>query len=245
MSLKGFLLDITKDFTKQIVKDKITTLISKSENNKDEVNTDISLGVDESEEKYFHDYSIPISSEILDTYDFDSVPEPNIINKDADKTILLVDDIPYTKMLFAFDFKTIDTIYNKNVHTDFKIVECFGKKAGWMAYKYCVLNGNKVDFALIDITLGNVIKYKESMIEVDGIDIACNITNHFPDMKFLLFTSHSLNTKSMVVNKYNTKLKNGLNVYLEDRYLNKNSNRYEHIYNFLYSNSNTEDQHGN
>lgn len=229
MSIKNLVINMAKDLTKDIIKEKLTKL-----SNKDVENTEEPIELEEVDDSKNFDSNFPLSFDIISTYDFDKVPSPNILNPEGKKTILLVDDIPYTKLLFKSDFKNIDTLYDKKINEDYKIIECFGNKAGWIALKYALIEENTVNFGIFDITLGHVLKYNERAFEIDGIDIACNIYNKFPTMKFLLFTAHSLNKKSSVISKYENKIINGLNIRLEDVYLNKNSNRINKLYNLLY-----------
>lgn len=230
MSIKNTLLSLAKDVTKDLIKDKLNKITTNDEK-KDDKQEDIKENV---EEEILCKPDYPICEEMLNSYDFSALPKPQITNPDAEKTFLMVDDIPYTKLLFKQDFKTILPLHGKDIENDFKIVECFGNKAGWMAYKYAVLDNNKIDYGMFDITLGHVLKYNERIMDIDGIDIAYHIKNKFESMKFLLFTAHSLNKDSAIINRYITKLKNALNINLQDVYLNKNSDRYETIYKLLY-----------
>lgn len=230
MSIKNFILSTAKDVTKMFIKDKLNNITSSKSNN--EENTIEQEQEPVEEDIYKVDYPVP--AELLNTYDFNNLPKVDITNPEGKKTFLMVDDIPYTKLLFQQDFRTIETLYNKSIVDDFKIVECFGNKAGWQAYKYAILDGNPVDYAMFDITLGHVLKHKDDVLDIDGIDIAYNIVNKYPELKFLLFTAHSLNRESVIINKYITKFENGLGKNVEDNYLNKNSTRYDIIYNLLY-----------
>ena len=49
----------------------------------------------------------PLTRDILETYDYTNIPNPVIVGNQDGKTILLMDDIPYTDILFKLDFKNI------------------------------------------------------------------------------------------------------------------------------------------
>lgn len=170
--------------------------------------------------------------ELLDTLEISQYGKPNIVS-DVDKpTLLLLDDLEITKMLYQTDIAEIKHVYNKVLEEDFKIVECIYPTAGPVAYDY--IKNNKVDFAIFDITLGHILNINDRLVELDGIDMAYALLKHNPNAKFLLCTAHTVNNNH-IINTYKEKIKRVLNIDFEDVYLNKNSDRFKHIYNLLYS----------
>ena len=163
----------------------------------------------------------------------DVIPEPVIINGDKEKTIIIVDDIEYTDVLYTNDIEKIKDKYNINVHDDYKIVLAVGYYAGYIAYKY--LQNNKVDVAILDITLGHQLHVIDTwFMELDGIDIAYFLKVKNPDIKFILCTAHSLNMNSTTIITYNKKCIRHFGHPLEYFYINKNSDRVDTLKELLY-----------
>lgn len=175
----------------------------------------------------------PLTRDILETYDYTNIPNPVIVGNQDGKTILLMDDISYTDLLFKLDFKNIKSQYNLDIMETYKVVKCFGRDAGFMAFKYAVLDNNHVDYGVFDLTIGHTVKYENTILNVDGIDICFNIKNNNPGLKYALCTAHSLNKNSPTILKFTDKLKNGLNDNLVDVYMNKNSDRLHRLIQLL------------
>lgn len=163
----------------------------------------------------------------------DIIPEPTIINPDKSKTLIIVDDIEYTDVLYTNDIEKIKDKYNIDVNNDYKIVLAVGYYAGYIAYKY--MQNNKVDCAILDITLGHQLHVIDTwFMEMDGIDIAYFLKQTNPDIKFMLCTAHSLNMNSTTISTYNNKCLRHFEHPLEYFYVNKNSDRVEVIKELLY-----------
>lgn len=175
----------------------------------------------------------PLTRDILETYDYTNIPNPVIVGNQDGKTILLMDDISYTDLLFKLDFKNIKSQYNLDIMETYKVVKCFGRDAGFMAFKYAVLDNNRIDYGIFDLTIGHTVKYENTILNVDGIDICFNIKNNNPGLKYVLCTAHSLNKNSPTILKFTDKLKNGLNDKLVDVYMNKNSDRLHRLIQLL------------
>lgn len=192
----------------------------------------------EKEEKiknYVYDKSNPVTEDMLKAQDYSNVPKPVIINPDGIVTILILDDVPYTDLLYQSDFKDIERIYGINIEQTCKIVKCLGDQAGYMAYKYAVLENNKIDIGILDITLGHRIKImNEWYMEFDGIDVAIQLKKHNPYFEFVLSTAHTTNLENYSIKNYNDKCIKNLGHDLNKVYLNKNSTRYEKLYDFFY-----------
>lgn len=197
--------------------------------------------------KFVYDKSLSFTPEMYENIDWNSVPDPVIVNPGQDKVIMLVDDIEYTDLLYDTDFDNIKKEYKLDIKQKFTIVKCFGKDAGFIAYKYIVINKNKVDFAYIDITLGHKIKVFGSWFkEFDGIDLAIAMSEKHADIKFNFCTAHTLNTNNTTIADYDKKVKKYFNnKALEHFYLAKNSNRTALIYNQLKQLAAVGEQHDN
>lgn len=177
-----------------------------------------------------------ITKELMDEYDYSNIPEPEILNPDGKITAIVVDDVAFTDIMYRHDLKKMVEQYGVEPYKDFKMVKFLGDYAGFQAYKYVVLEGNKVDLGVLDITLGHTFCVKDRMcVEVDGIDIAYHLKQACPDFKFLLCTAHTLNLNNSTIERYATKLKDSLGINIQSVYLNKNSYRVDKFYHLLYN----------
>ncbi|MGE3593804.1 MAG: hypothetical protein AB7G52_15100 [Arcobacter sp.] len=173
--------------------------------------------------------------EIMESMDYSTYKDPVIINKDNDKTLLILDDINVSMALYESDFNRIKRTYSKDIKNDFKVVNVIGTTAGFMAHKYIVVNNNKIDYAILDITLGYIVKLNNGeYLEFDGIDIAIDILKSNQGAKFLFSTAHTLNRRNPTMEYYFSKFETATGLNIEDYYLNKNTDRAEKIYHMLY-----------
>lgn len=173
----------------------------------------------------------------LMNYDYNSLEEPVILNPEGKKTLLVVDDIVVTELLYRADLHKMESQYDVKPYEDFKIVKCLGKDAGFIAFKY--LSKNPIDYGIIDITLEQQIRDNNIYIaDLDGIDIVSYIKEVNPNFKYVLCTAHSLNKNNNLVDTYNKKIQKNLKTKLENIYINKNTNRVDRLYNLLYGDKN-------
>lgn len=175
---------------------------------------------------------------IIDSIDYDEYEEPEIINHDGEKTLFILDDIPDSLTLYRIDFSNIKRRFKKNVDKDFKIVKCVGATAGFKAHKFINVEHNKIDYAILDITLGYIKKLNNGeYLEFDGVDIAIDILEDNPDAKILFSTAHTLNKRNPTMKYYFEKFENNTGKKIEDHYLHKNSERVTPIKGLLYGGS--------
>lgn len=168
--------------------------------------------------------------------DFSEYPDPEIIDNGADKTLLILDDMSNIKLLYNLDFKKIKDNFNKDVLKDFNIVYCLGNQAGFTAHKFILNTDTKIDYAILDITLGYGVKLiSGEYIEFDGVDVFRELYIKNKDLNYIFCTAHSLNRKNPTVNSFFTKYEDIVKKNIKDNYVNKNSDRYLHIKNLLYS----------
>lgn len=140
----------------------------------------------------------------------DSMPlaEPFIHNEYGDKTLLIVNDIPSVLKLLELDFQKLNTIYHKDIFSNYKIVICSGKYSNLIAYKY--ISDNKIDIAFVDIILSDsIIKIKDNYIEFNGLNLSEEIVKYSPHAEVNILTSEPL-TNSMGLVKGYTSLLNRL-----------------------------------
>lgn len=140
----------------------------------------------------------------------------------GEKNILVMDDIPETSLLTTILFKDINKITEQDIYKDYTIHYAFGPHAAVKAIK--TINNNKIDVALLDITLGEMVTLPDgSKIEIDGVDIALYILDKYPTAKVLFLSAHSLNMKNPLMKYYYNKFISNTNLNIEDFYVNKAS----------------------
>ena len=168
----------------------------------------------------------------LDNLDLSVFKEPTIYGI-GDKKLLLLDDVGMMYNLYKITFGKINRLYNVNIENNFSIVSSIGKLSGYMAYKY-ILN-NKIDYALLDITLGDLVRDKlNNSVEIDGIDIAIKLLEVNPDIKFKFISAHTLNKRNYTMVNYFNKFESVTNLDISKYYIYKNGDMCKDIYNFLY-----------
>lgn len=188
------------------------------------------------EQKEYHDEKYIISDNFkkledeLSKLDYASYlkkgSELTIQGDNLARSILLLDDQSLVKLLYESDFDDLKRLHNIDVYNQYQVVNAFGPHAGYLAYKHVKLDNKKIDYALLDITLGEVVKLPSgNLIELDGIDLAELILSHNSNAKVLFCTAHTLNNTNSIVKKYKEKVKSLLSKDLEELYMNKNGDR--------------------
>lgn len=184
----------------------------------------------------------------IEDIDFEQFRMPSIKgNKESKKSILLLDDLPFVINLYENNFKKIKRNYNVDVFADFKLVYATESDCGGKILKYIYLDeiNNKIDYAILDITLGYICRTKNRKpIEIDGIDIALILLDKNPNLQFKFISAHTLNKHNKTMQMYFDKFEKNTNLNIEDYYINKNEDQITPIYELLYSNSkrSTDDQ---
>ena len=167
--------------------------------------------------------------------DYDRYPDPEIIDNGKEETILFLDDIPNMWYLYNTDMDRIKSEHGRDIRKEFNIIKCLGEKAGFTAHKFIFKDYKKVDYAILDITLGFGVKLTNSeYVEYDGIDVLLELYKRNPDMKFIFCTAHTLNKKNPTVGYFFKKFESATGLKFEDHYVNKNSDRYKDIFKLLY-----------
>lgn len=179
--------------------------------------------------------SLP-SEILLNEMDFSSYGNPIVSNPDNPTSILIVDDYDLTNVLFSNDFKAMDAEFNHNPENDFKIYRCLNKDAGYQAWNLIAKHKTKIDYALLDLTLGLVVKLPNGdFVDIDGVELACKILEVNPDAKILFVSAHTNNKENYILKKYSSKLSN-CKLDLYSNYCHKASpDRYKIIHDFLYN----------
>lgn len=166
----------------------------------------------------------------LSRYKDEEYLNPYDVNK---KTIILVDDLPATKVLYEIAFNEIKRIHKVDVTKDYNIVFFFGKNVGFSVIKFLNKDIN-IDYAILDITIDTLAKFDDEYIELDGVDIAIAIANKNATTKIMFNSAHTMNPRNLTVSefieKYKKHFKDDMYKYTVDKLVDMN----QAIYNFLF-----------
>lgn len=182
------------------------------------------------------------NQELAKLVDYSTHPDPEIKNINGGKSLLILDDIPISLDLYGADFRAIARKHAEediDPEKDFKQIVCVGTRAGCIAYKAIVIDKQKIDYAILDITLGYIILLDNEAaeyLELDGIDIAIELLKINPETKILFVTAHTMDIRNEDMTYYIVKFETETGRKMSPMYYaNKNSeDRPEKIYNFLY-----------
>lgn len=154
---------------------------------------------------------------------------------DKDLPILLfVEDYEDMRSAYRIVLNNISKQVGKSVYDSFNICEAYGKFCGGTALKF--VNETKVDYAILDITLGEVINVNEGgYVFINGIDIAIEILKKNPEAKILFLTGHTLNDRYPAFKEYIEKFRKHTGKNIIDHYLKKSDvNDESFLLEFLY-----------
>ena len=169
--------------------------------------------------------------EKLKLVDFSIYDDPKISNIKEEPVLLILDDVPDSEILYNIDFKNMERKYNFNPYKEMKVVKCLGATAGFKAFKYINKPENKIDYAVLDITLGFSIKLKTGdVLELDGVDIAIEILKRNPKAKIIFCTAHTMNSRNPIMKYYIDKYYDYTGKDISKCAVYKNSNRMEELY---------------
>lgn len=165
----------------------------------------------------------------LSRYKDEEYLNPYDVNK---KTIILVDDLPATKVLYEIAFNEIKRRHKIDVTKDYNIVFFFGKNVGFSVIKFLNKDIN-IDYAILDITIDTLAKFEDEYIELDGVDLAIAIANKNINTKIMFNSAHTMNPRNLTVSefieKYKKHFKDDMYKYTIDKLVDMN----QAIYNFL------------
>ena len=172
---------------------------------------------------------------VIDPDALENMPGPEVDgNIESKHTILLMDDQEVVFYLFEFDFKEIKRRFDYDVLENYKIVKCGGPDAGFIAAKYIKESTDEVVIAILDLTLGKIIKLKDgTSIVHDGVDIALEVISKQPKCKIGLCTAHMLSESNPIVHSLMKKFNAATGHNMLDYAFNKNADRAGYLHNMI------------
>lgn len=183
----------------------------------------------------FSDVNVPKKSSNMITFDYKNIPDPVMSgNPLSNKTLLLMDDQDSVFYLFECDFDDILADYGYDVRSNFKIAECSGPNAGFIADKYLSNCRDELVIAVLDITLGTLVKTPTGSKIFDGVDIAVKVMEQQPECIVKFCTAHMLSKENDTMREYADKFREHTGgKEISDYYFSKNSDRANYIYNII------------
>jgi len=165
--------------------------------------------------------------------DYEELTKPIEKKGSSGLKVLTLDDITESDFLFSMDFLDIEKEYGIKLEDIYTFVKCLGPKAGFIAHHY-IETHDDITYAILDITLDYAIKLNDgTYVEYDGVDIALELLEKFPDIKLVFCSAHAMNRMSSGINKYITKFENATGKNIENYYINKNADRKEYFVDFF------------
>lgn len=218
-----------KNTTDEIPEIRKTDCIIEKDKTMETVSNGLTLNTGDNREKQYS------NQDDLNDIDMSLFKDPKIYGT-GDKKLLLLDDVELVANLYKTTFNRINRMHDVNIEKDYMIISSIGKLSGYRAYKY-ILN-NKVDYALLDITLGDLIRNNSNKaVEIDGVDIAIKLLELNPNIKFKFISSHTLNKRNYTMVYYFNKFERMTNLDISEHYIYKNGDFGKDIYSFLYGDS--------
>ncbi len=162
------------------------------------------------------------------------------LNKNFDKTkptILIMDDFVGMATLIQDELERVKCI---DVKKNYNILTATGNYAAFTVKNLLKDGEPPIDIALLDITLGGVVKGQE----YDGVDVAILIKKYYPNCVIRFVTGHTLNRHNPEIFQFIKKfedffgvkidethqvLYNGTNREIYKHIINKNGNRVESL----------------
>jgi len=129
----------------------------------------------------------------------ETVSDPIILgNQESKRTLLLMDDQEIVFYLYNNDFLEMKKRFGYDVLEEFKVVQCEGPDAGFIASKYISTCDDDIVIAILDLTLGKVIRTKKGPVLYDGVDVAIEIINKYTKCKISFCTAGNAAISSLI-----------------------------------------------
>jgi hypothetical protein len=168
-------------------------------------------------------------------------------DKHSPLKMVIVDDLETIVSYYINLLEQYSKRYDVDIFKNYHVLLFTGDKCGYRAYKYIM--ENKIQLALLDITLNQSIKYQLGddtyYMTIDGPDIASLISNKYPDVRYMFNTAHRISDDNTILQKYLIKIKAICNKHMLDYnrlFINKDStNIIDAINSYLANNRRSED----
>lgn len=149
------------------------------------------------------------------------------------KTLLIIDDLPTTEVLYSVDFKHIKSDFEFDINKKFNIIMLYDRKVGFAALKF-LKKKIKIDYAILDINIDSLEKFDNGdYLDLDGIDLAMELVKENSSVKIIFSSAYTLNVRNPLMYEYITKYEQHFNKSLVENTIDKNSVRYKVLHQFL------------
>ena len=168
-------------------------------------------------------------------------PSITINPNDTLPKLLIVDDIPDTKVIYEFMFKQILAKYKYDIYKHVEVSYALGNDCVSKAYAF--ICKNKIDLACLDLTMGYMVKDGPIIEEINGVDLYYIIKNkNNQDASMVFVTAHSFNSDNPVISSYINEFKLAVDDSIYKHYINKNdANKLDLMYKFLLTKTSVEE----
>lgn len=140
------------------------------------------------------------------------------------KNVFFLDNYEDISIVITAFINKISRELGKDAREDYNFFGVFGINSVRELCKMELLKNVKIDIAVLDLTLEEIVRNNGTPVTLDGIDVAINILEENEDVEIYFLTSHTLSTKVPTLKKFYTKYAQYIGKeekILSDVYINK------------------------
>lgn len=140
------------------------------------------------------------------------------------KNVFFLDNYEDISIVITAFINKISRELGKDARDDYNFFGVFGINSVRELCKMEILKNIKIDIAVLDLTLEEIVRDKGMPVTLDGIDVAINILEENKDAEIYFLTSHTLSTKVPTLKKFYAKYAQYIGKggkILSDVYINK------------------------
>ena len=149
------------------------------------------------------------------------IPKLNSSVDKKKKNILIMDDSKGMVDVIKDDLVNISKLNNPFDLSNYNLIEASGIFAAFSVRDFLV--SNKIDIAILDISIGGVVFNNGINEELDEVDIAHMIISGNPKARIVICSGHTLNRKNPEIYKFINKFNSNFDRDISEYYVNKNS----------------------
>lgn len=140
------------------------------------------------------------------------------------KNVFFLDNYEDISIVITAFINKISRELGRDARDDYNFFGVFGINSVRELCRLELLKKVKVDIAVLDLTLEEIVRDKGMPVTLDGIDVAINILEENKDAEVYFLTSHTLSTKVPTLKKFYSKYEQYIGKgekILSDVYINK------------------------